>query len=366
MFMPNVKNQKEERVIIFTGGLTVGGAEKQSMLLAMGLKRKCNVLLVSYYGDQYLKRNIDFLVNERINYRLLRGSFVKKAFLLIKIIIDYRPSGIINFLPSNNVLGGFLGKVFFINCIIGSVRTAKVRSKRKYWQLRISHKFFNNYTVFNSVAGYEYYKNNGFSGVKASVIQNCIYPIPPFCSRMNKEDNVVNILIVARFEKYKDYTTSLEAFKIVADKYPHVCLKIVGVGPNENDIRKKIKDLEIGNRVDIAINPEDVNVWYLNSDIFLQTSLIEGFSNSIMEAMAYSLPIVATNVGDNKEMVINDKNGYLFPIKTPNSIADGLEKLIRSKDLRQQMGAESYQIISENFSVDDFSEKFFTLISAKL
>lgn len=353
----------KKNVIIFTGGLMAGGAEKQSILLAKGLKDKYNVILISYFGNSYLARNTDFLNNEKITYYQLTGNVFKKISNLFVYINKIRPYAIINFLPSNNFFGGALGKLLGVKRVIGSIRTAKLDSQRKYAMLLVSHLFFNNTTVFNSVAGLKHYNGKGFRGKKSTVIQNCLYPQPvSFISR--KGTTEIIILIVARFEEYKDYSTALESFHKVKKMCPekNIKLQIVGVGPCEKMIINWIKTHDLEQDITVTVNPENINDYYLKAKIFLQTSLVEGFSNSIMEAMSFSLPIIATDVGDNSQMVINAENGYIVPVKRPDIIGNQLKVLIESEELRNEMGLKSYEIASKNYSLIEFANRFMNVI----
>ena len=348
-------------VIIFSRALSSGGAEKQSILLAKALNDKYNVVLIFFVDEMKLERNIKFLNNEKIIYYQLTGNVIKKIRDFCKLIGKIRPYSIINFLPGNNFLGGALGRLFGIKCIIGSIRTTKINTNLKFIQLLISHVFFNHSTVFNSKAGFKHNYNRGFRGKKSSVIQNCLYPMPERTKRANTE---IVILIVSRFEECKDYPTALEAFKLIKELYPekNIKLEIVGQGAYKQMVIDWVRDNNLQSHITITVNPENVNEHYIKSTIFLQTSLTEGFSNSIMEAMVHSLPIIATDVGDNSQMVIDGVNGYIVPVKRPDIIVNRLCLLIESDKRRQDMGSKSYDIIKDDFSIEKFSSAFSKII----
>ena len=120
----------------------------------------------------------------------------------------------------------------------------------------------------------------------------------------------------------------------------------------------------------------DVTVYALSShasvlcfhktDSHFSTSIFEGTSNTIMEAMSYSLPDVATNVGDDNRLVIEGETGFLTQPKDVSALADRLEQLILSPEKRNSMGAKGYQHIKENYSVDKFQQRYFELIESLL
>ena len=85
-------------------------------------------------------------------------------------------------------------------------------------------------------------------------------------------------------------------------------------------------------------NPSNLDEYLSKSDIYLSTSLFEGLSNSIMEAMAYSLPIIATDVGDNNYLVQDGYNGFVTNVKDVDEIAKKLLSLVIDKEKRLKMG----------------------------
>ena len=98
------------------------------------------------------------------------------------------------------------------------------------------------------------------------------------------------------------------------------------------------------------------------SHIYLSTSLYEGTSNSIMEAMNYSLPIVATDVGDNYKLVHHNQSGFLSNIGSHAKIAEYLYVLIKNKNLRNKFGQKGFEILVENHSSEKFLKQYLNLI----
>ena len=138
---------------------------------------------------------------------------------------------------------------------------------------------------------------------------------------------------------------------------------IIGYGDLEQEIRNKIVDLQLSDVIKIIIKPKNLRKYYVDADIFFSSSLFEGMSNSIMEALSFSLPVVSTNVGDVKFLVQNNKNGFLCSVKDKVNMADSLQKLILSKELRIKFGLKSYNIISKNFSMQIFRKKYIEFIN---
>lgn len=137
---------------------------------------------------------------------------------------------------------------------------------------------------------------------------------------------------------------------------------IVGYGELEGKIRNWIKEYEITDITTIYINPDNIPELLEQADIYISTSLFEGTSNSIMEAMNANLPIVATKVGDNEYLIHSNENGYLCDVGDYQNISKLLLKLITDYNLRITLGKQSKVLLSEEFSMDLFKNRYLSFL----
>jgi glycosyltransferase involved in cell wall biosynthesis len=177
--------------------------------------------------------------------------------------------------------------------------------------------------------------------------------------------NEIRIISVCRFVRPKDFHTALHSFKALADKNINKELKyyIVGYGPMENEIRSLVSNLDLDNKVVILINPPGIPEILKSCDIYLSTSLFEGLSNSIMEALVAGLPVVATDVGDTRYLVKDRFNGFIVQCGDINTIAEKLDFLANNDNSRIDFGNNSYYIIGKEFSEDKLINNYLKLIS---
>jgi glycosyltransferase involved in cell wall biosynthesis len=192
------------------------------------------------------------------------------------------------------------------------------------------------------------------------VVQNCYVNIAEPLTRTNVAR--VKVITVGRFVAQKDYTTALLCAAELKKKNMQFEYHIVGWGELEGQIRDKVKELALDDVVTIHINPPRIPELLVQSDIYLSTSLFEGTSNAIMEAMDASLPIVATNVGDNNRLVVEQQNGYLHQVGDVPGITESLVTLIKDRGLRNTMGISSNTLLKSNYSVGTFKEKYLEII----
>ena len=120
---------------------------------------------------------------------------------------------------------------------------------------------------------------------------------------------------VGRLDPVKDYRTLLKAFALMrngANNRIKRRLVITGSGPEEQDLKKRAADLGVIDNVYFLGERKDIPNVLQAMDVYVLPSVAEGISNTILEAMAAGLPIIATRVGGNPELIEEDSNGFLF------------------------------------------------------
>ena len=341
-----------------------GGAEKQALILTKLLTEKgVNVCLINWYRNKIDPENLKFIEDNSFMYFALRGSYLKKLFRFQKIIREGKITFIISYLTLSNFVSG-ISKIFNKEVIsIGGIRNEKLPFYKFLFE-KLIHNHLNDASVFNNYAAKDKFIRRGFKSDKIHVIHNAI-DLPPLGSNGKPTGNAVKIVTVSRFVGQKDFRTSLLTFKSLIDRNHDKDLSyfIVGYGPLEGEIRSLVERLKIGNKIKILINPPNIPDILKECDIFLSTSLFEGISNSIMEAMAAGLPVVATDVGDNRYLVKEGLNGFLVPCKDVNLTVDKLEYLMKSADIRKEFGNNSRNIIVKSYSKDKLITKYMKLLS---
>lgn len=349
-------------VVIFCKTLVKGGAEKQALSLARLLaERGEDVVVVSWSRRKVDTQNKKFITENSLKHYGLHGSRLMRFVQFNRILKKENAAVVFSYLTLANIVAGF-SKVFNKDLVtFGGIRSEKF-PVCKFLSERFVHNHLNNATIFNNHSAKSKFERRGFDPGKGYVIHNSITR-PDSPSSLKNGDNL-NIITVARFVKAKDFKTSLLAFSQLITRNPDQSIRyiIVGYGPEEPRIRSLISSLGLGKKVDLVINPPNVGDFLKSSDIYLSTSLFEGLSNSLMEAMVEGLPIVATNVGDNRFLVKDGYNGYLLPVKDVEQITLRLETLVKSSELRNTFGMNSLELISESFNEEKLLTGYLQLI----
>jgi glycosyltransferase involved in cell wall biosynthesis len=168
-------------------------------------------------------------------------------------------------------------------------------------------------------------------------------------------------LSLSRLHPQKGLFTLLEAFRPVALTHPRGRLLVAGEGPEREALEERARELGIGPQVTF---PGPVSSpWPLlaAADVFVLPSLYEGMPNALLEAMAASLPVVATSVGAVTEMVDDGEEGIVVPPGDGQALAEALDKLSWSADLRHTMGGRGRRRVEESFRPEVMMEKLGSL-----
>ena len=349
-----------KNIAIFIPTIKPGGAEKQATLLATLLDGK-------YHVDMYLNlgmlepssQNYDLIKSSGVVLHPLEGSAFKKLKVLSKSLKDNNVEVLFNYMTHCNVIGYIAGRRAGVKKIYGGIRSSSM-SVHKIILDFIIHNFFSTGTVYNCYSGCQDIGKWGFRLDKSFVIPNCFPNISPV---INRKDKVIkHIVTVGRFVAPKDYETAIKAISELKKLRDDFVFDAIGYGEEEEKIRKWIIDYEVDDKVIIHIRPNNVQDIVRDADIYLSTSVYEGTSNSILEALNWSLPVVATNVGDNNRLVIDGENGYLHPIGDFRGIAKSLNTLLGDSLLRNKMGELSNNLLRKQYSTDIFVEQYIKLI----
>lgn len=342
---------------ILVNTLESGGAEKQSIFLLNALKNEYKTTIIVFYGNRIEDKLIRLIEGEKYNLIKLQGNSLNKLIHLYKIFKLNRITHLFTYLNKPNFYGAIIGRLAGVQNIYCGIRTSKL----PLWKIileKIASNYFSTATIFNSHAGENVFKGKGIK--KSIVIPNCFPDISAPFERVQKEK--LKIITVGRFVAEKDYLTAIKAINILKGTNVKFIFQIVGYGPQENEIRNKIVEFSLENNVEIFINPDNIPELLNEADIYLSTSLFEGTSNSIMEAMNASLPIVATNVGDNNKLVLEGTNGFLHDVGDYQAIAQSLKALIDDYKTRIELGLESNRRLKENYSFEKYKEEYLKLI----
>lgn len=346
-------------IAVFVKNLSSGGAEKQSVLLAKAISHDCDVHYIVLNGRKVHQKYMDMLKEDSsIHIVTFEGGHMSRFKRFIKYLKEHRIGYIFSYLTAANAYACF-ATIFHPMEVYTGLRNAELPFlKMQADKLMTNH--FSELAISNSFSGKENFEKKGFRKEKIIVITNCFENIQPF-----KEKDVhsyPHIITVGRFVAQKDYETAIKAISELKKFNSQIHFDIVGYGELESSVRQWVRSYGIEDITSIYINPDNISELLAQADIYLSTSLFEGTSNSIMEAMNADLPVVCTNVGDNNRLVEDNKNGFLCKIRDFKELAVDIKKLLENPKLRSKMGFAGKKHLLEDYSIDKFRRSYMKLI----
>jgi len=196
--------------------------------------------------------------------------------------------------------------------------------------------------------------NQIYNGVDFSRFQpGTVKPLALLPGHWQGRDDIVIVGTVGRLTPVKDQQLLLRALANLVAQQPSVAERLrvvlVGDGPLMEDLVAQSESLGLQDKVWFAGDREDVPQLLSCMDVFVLPSLAEGISNTILEAMASGLPVLATASGGNVELVEADVTGKLFPVGDDQTLADQLAFLADHPDRRRALGQGARERVTRQF-----------------
>lgn len=199
-------------------------------------------------------------------------------------------------------------------------------------------------------------RKNGFPENKMVLIFNGteikIYP-------SKEERNNFVIGSAGRLFPIKNYSLMVEIAREILHRTDQVRFELAGEGPERGRILDLIHKYKMEKTFILRGFLADMTTFYQGLDLYINTSLHEGFPMSVLEAMAHGLPVIASNTGGLKEILNNEFQGYLVNGSNPILFADRCLQLYRDKALTKKMGIASSDKIKKEFSLDKMWKNYY-------
>lgn len=197
------------------------------------------------------------------------------------------------------------------------------------------------------------HKNQGISLDRIKVICNGV-DIKKFSVDIDNSENnkeIFTIGNVARLTLIKDQKSMIKAVQILKEKGRKVKFIIAGDGELKKELASFASECEVTDQIKFLGERYDVVEILRTFNAYVLCSLYEGMSVSLLEAMSCSLSCIVTEVGGNVELIKDGVNGFLVPVKDPESIASCVEKLMDDSDLCKKMGQNNRRLVEEKYSL---------------
>ena len=303
------------------------------------------------------------------SYKKKIGSFICAAFRLYRVVRLTQPDILHTYLPLTNFLGAVIGKLAGIHKIITSRRALGTHQDLyAFWKPfdRISSILSHHITVNSEAVRQDAIKRDRVDPKKLVLIYNGIdhrrFRIPAKERRamrtmLGLTDRDSGVVMVGNLIPYKGHEDLIHALsKIIknrGDVYVYLVGEDRGIRPR---LERLLRQLDLSKKVWFLGYRDNVPEILMAMDIFVLASHEEGFSNALLEAMVAGLPVVATDVGGNREALKNGDVGILVPSHNPEALAAGLSELLDNSNRRRILAASAKTRVADHYSVTKMIE----------
>ena len=362
------------RVIQVISNLNVGGTETQLVSLAEHIDRQRYEMLVCCIGSGVLVANLKRIGVEVFVLNKKPGELgILPSYRMYKLFQKYRPQIVHCQGFAAGRRGHMLAKLAGVPVVIKSYHGLNLWKKGTLlWMDRLLSRSTDKYVVVSNARRVLLTERERIPDHKTMVIHNGI-DYERFDLNLSHSDRQKKrakmglnpskfcVGTVGSLTEVKNQKLFLETAKLVRVRYANVQFVIVGDGPQKGYLETYCKELGIGNDVHFLGLRQDIPEILQILDVFIMSSLREDLSMAILEAMTARLPVIATRVGGNSELVIQGQTGFLVGSGDSRAMASRIIELLNDKNRKIKMGDSGRQHIVEHFSSEANARKFESL-----
>lgn len=180
---------------------------------------------------------------------------------------------------------------------------------------------------------------------------------------VQKDESIFNIVMISRLEKVKNIEGVINVVSRLCDTTSrNIRLTIAGSGALEQELKKKVEEMKLQNHVHFLGFITDPYPHLCNADLYVLNSHSEGFSNSLVEAMYSSTPVLSTTVGAAADIIEDFKNGFLTSVSDEEELYLKLLKIVDiPKDVMAEIGSNGQKSIIEKYSLNNHIEQLMSI-----
>lgn len=349
-----------QRIVQIIPTMDQGGAEKQLCLLAENLPRDqfdVHVFLLTRDGP----RSAD-LRAAGIPVQVIGKRFKTDPTALVRLRRELKrlaPDVVHTWLFAANSFGRVAAKWSGVKRIMASERCVDPWKTETHFLIDRYLARRTEAITTNSTGVKDFYAAHGIAPELFRVIPNGVLPVDgpaisraEACTRLRVDEDRRLIFAVGRLWPQKRYRDLIWAAELLGTLADDITVVIIGDGPQSGELLRHRDAVTTNRRVCFAGHRSDVPQLLPHAEVFWNASEYEGQSNAVIEAMQMGVPVVASDIPGNRDLVRHDETGMLVALGDTADFARQTRRLIEDRDLAQRFGAASKRRIETEFTVD--------------
>lgn len=305
-----------------------------------------------------------------------RGKIDPFAYLrLQRLLRRLAPDVVHTWLFAANSYGRLAARRAGVPVVIAGERS--VDPWKSWWNFAIDRRLAKqtNAIVTNSTGVVDFYARQNFDRNLFRVIPNAVVDVAAtritkaeFFRRLNIEPRQKIVLAIGRLWAQKGYRDLIWASELLRAAHGDLWFVIVGDGPELGPLQKYRDDCQTQNAIRFAGHRPDAAELLTAADVLWNGSEYEGQSNTILEAMSLGVPVVASDIPGNRDLVVDESTGFLFPLGDVQMLTRKTLLLLRDTNMCAAFGENARRRVSERFGLSQMvtaHEKLYTALHAR-
>jgi glycosyltransferase involved in cell wall biosynthesis len=358
------------RVLFLSTSMGMGGADQQLLSAAQQLRvQGYAVLVVSLtpLGPMGLQARSLGIPIESLEMR--RGVPDPRGLLrLIRLVRQWKPDVLHSHMVHANLMARVLRLFVRVPILVSTIHNIHEGGRLRMVASKMTNGWVDHMTIVSEAAADRFVSEGIVPRTLLRVIPNGIDTdrfrnLPPGTRQSIRRSLGIEHefvwLAVGRFVLAKDYPNMLHAFAGIHEQYPEAVLLLVGRGALQGETEALVQSLGLSRVVRFLGVRQDVPEIMSAADGYVMSSEFEGMPIVLLEAASAGLPIVATSVGGNAEVVRNGESGILVPARDHEGLAGAMLRIIKMSDAeRRAMGERGHQHIRTHYGLGRVVERW--------
>jgi glycosyltransferase involved in cell wall biosynthesis len=359
------------RILFLSTSMGLGGADQQLLSAAQVLRdrgHEIRIVSLTPLGPMGLQARSLGLTTDSLEMR--RGVPDPRGLArLVRVVRAWKPDVVHSHMVHANLMGRVLRLLVPVPVLVSTIHNVYEGGPLLMAGYRLSNGLVDHMTIISQAAADRFIGERIVPGRLLTVIANGVDTdrmrnVPPEArDAVRRAIGVSNEefiwLAVGRFEVAKDYPNMLRAFKEVLSREPRAVLVIVGQGSLQGEAETLADELGLRDAVRFLGARDDVPAVMSAGDGYVMSSAWEGMPMVLLEAAAAGLPIVATAVGGNGEVVRDGESGFLVPARDPEALGQAMLRLMGlPAEQRHGMGERGREHVRANYGLHRVAERW--------